>query len=382
MDDVRKIKAIKAIANTEFTPEIEDTTTSGYSKYAFSDIATLGTGWAAFASEFQKAVSASKGMSGLYYVDVPETGQLFSRKNGTGYLGSVKSADGTVGGGQASLLPAGVDPVTIAVAVALMNVERKLGDIQEVQEEMKDFLEKRERSKQQGDLLFMSDILNNFKYNWDNEEYKRSNHIKVLDVRQSAEQNIIFYRSLVEKHLGKAGFIQLGPDVNRRIEKQVELLNDYQLSVYLYAMASFLDVVLVDNYANDYLSAVVAKIEDYSYNYRMLYSRVFDQLDAEIDKSVLGLALKGLEKTGKGLGSVAEKMPVVSKTGVEGILSDTGEHIGEFGDHRKEDALKQLVLKKSGNVKPFVDNLNLLNELYNQPVEVLVDKDNLYIAAG
>lgn len=383
MEDVRKIKAVKAVAKTEFTPEFEWTDkTSGYKKYSFSDIAAMGTGWTAFASEFQKAVSASKGKSGLYYVNVPGTGQLFHRKNEKGYIGSVKTSGGTVGGGQATLTPIGVDPVTIAVAVALMNVEKKLGDIQEVQEEMKDFLEKREKSKQKGDLLFMADILNNLKYNWSNSEYKRSNHIKVLDIKQAAEQNIVFYRSLVEKHLNKSGLIQLGADVKRRIAKQVDLFNDYQLAVYLFAMASFLDVVLVDNYATDYIDAVVEKINEYSFDYRMLYSKAFEQLESEYKKSVSSLTLKGLQKTSEGAAVLADKVPGIKKTSIDDKLNSAGEKIETVESQWTTDVMHSLLPKQGGSVKPFIDNLESLNELYNQPVQVLCDDEYLYLDVG
>lgn len=382
MDEIRKIKAIKAVTNTEFLPTVDiEAETAGYSKYFLSDIAALGTGWAAFASEFEKAVSAGKGMSGLYRVEVPGSGQLFQRKNGKGYIGSVQTEAGTVGGGQATLTPIGVDPITIAVAVALMNVEKKLGDIQEIQEEMKDFLEKREKSKQKGDLLFMSDILNQYKYNWDNEQFKQSRHVKVLDIRQSAEQNIVFYRSLIEKHLGKSGIIQLGPDVKRRIEKQVDLLNDYQLAIYLYAMSAFLDVILVDNYNEEYLNSVIGKIDDYSFDYRMLYTKVYERLDTEYKKSLSALALKGVELSSKGAGSLAEKIPVAKKASVDEKLQLVGERIEDAEKQKNSSAMEDLIEKQSGNVKPFVDNLMSLNSLYNEPVNVLVDGKTLYIGA-
>lgn len=42
-------------------------------------------------------------------------------------------------------------------------------------------------------LTVPCDILENYKFNWNNEKHKASNHIKVLDIKQSAEHKINLY---------------------------------------------------------------------------------------------------------------------------------------------------------------------------------------------
>lgn len=36
--------------------------------------------------------------------------------------------------------------------------------------------------------------------------------------------------------------------------------------------------------------------------------------------------------------------------------------------------MKQLVEKQSGYVRPFIENINTVNKLYNQPMEMIIDK--------
>ena len=45
--------------------------------------------------------------------------------------------------------------------------------------------------------------MNNYKYNWENENYKNTRHIKVLDIKQTSEQSIIFYREQIKDLLDK-----------------------------------------------------------------------------------------------------------------------------------------------------------------------------------
>lgn len=94
-----------------------------------------------------------------------------------------------VGGGQAQITPLACDPTMLFMAAALANIDKKLDAIQDMQKEMMDFLVQKEKSDLKGNLNFLFDVFNNYKYNWNNEMYKNSNHIKVLDIRQEAEKN-------------------------------------------------------------------------------------------------------------------------------------------------------------------------------------------------
>lgn len=42
--------------------------------------------------------------------------------------------------------------------------------------------------------------------------------------------------------------------------------------------------------------------------------------------------------------------------------------------------MRQLIERQSNFVRPFIDNIDTVNRLNNNPVQLLVDKDNLYIA--
>jgi hypothetical protein len=44
--------------------------------------------------------------------------------------------------------------------------------------------------------------------------------------------------------------------------------------------------------------------------------------------------------------------------------------------------MKQLIEKQSSCVHLFVKNINVVNRLYNQPIELIFDKENIYIGAA
>ena len=60
------------------------------------------------------------------------------------------------------------------------------------------------------------------------------------------------------------------------------------------------------------------------------------------------------------------------------------EHAGKIRDYnitKKEWILDGATERQSNFVRPFIDNINMINDFYNKPLQMLVDKDNLYIAS-
>ncbi|WP_418816841.1 hypothetical protein [Pseudoruminococcus massiliensis] len=151
---------------------------SNYTPLPISSLAAYGTAFQPLATAVQTAVSGAGG-SGIYYVNTAGK-TMFQMKGTNNFIGSLQTSTGMVGGGQEQMTPLACDPTMLFMAAALANIDKKLNAIQDMQKEKADL---------KGNLNFLFDVFNNYKYNWNNEMYKNSNHIKVLDIRQEAEKN-------------------------------------------------------------------------------------------------------------------------------------------------------------------------------------------------
>jgi hypothetical protein len=250
---------------------------------------------------------------------------------------------------------------------------------EELQKEMMDFLVQKERAELRGNLIFLADILNNYKFNWNNDMYKNSNHIKVLDIRQTAEQKILFYREQISSKLKKKSFIHSDRDAQKQINKVQADFKEYQLALYMHGFSTFLDVMLVGNYASEYLMGVRRKIENYSWQYRELYTKCYDQLESYFDSSIQSSLLKGLKTVSKATGEAIAKVPVISKGSVDEALIEAGSKLDKLGTRRSVQQLKKLVDRQSSCVRPFVENIETVDRLYNNAISMVFDKDTLYL---
>ena len=132
-DNERDNRIIAMMNDASLCPVLKE------SKVGVSDYAKLPV--SRLAAAVQTAVNGAGG-SGLYYVDT--AGKTMFQMNGTNnFIGSLKTVGGMVGGGQAQMIPFACDPTMLFMA-ALVNIDKKLDTIKEMQQEMMDFLIRKE----------------------------------------------------------------------------------------------------------------------------------------------------------------------------------------------------------------------------------------------
>ena len=381
LEAARKNELLKAMSATELAPlEVKnEISVQTYSKIPLSRLTALGTGFEPVVSAIQQVTSHGQATSGFYKVTIPKGTHLAQFKEKSGFLGTAVGEHGIVG--QAQLNPLLCDPTMLLVAAALANIDKKLDAIQEVQQEMLDFLTQKEKSALKADLNFLMDIQNNYKYNWNSEKYKAANHAKVLDIRQEAARQIDFYQEQIKKQLGKKVLLHSDHDVQKMLEKVQGEFKEYQLALYIYGFAYFLEVVLQENYEKAYLSAIAKRIDEMAFQYREFYSLAYSQIENLSKSSLQAHLFGGLSAINKGAGTAIAKIPGINKSQIDETLIEAGERIGAYKNRRVQTTMQQLLERQSSCVRPFIDNINAVNRLYNEPVTLIFNHDTLYLGS-
>lgn len=374
----KKDEIAESLTRMEFYPEILDEKyeLTKTTRLPLGDLATMGAAFEPLTSALQYITGNGQAVSGLYRVSIPSGTTLSKFKDGSGYLGSVVTDDGF---SQARLNPLVVDPATVAVAMAIKMITDKLETIQELQEEMLNFLIQKERSELKGDLNFLTDTINNYKFNIKNEKFKNHHHIKVLDIKQTSERKIDFYKEQISKDIQKKKLFNNDQDVKKAINKLQNEFKDYQLALYLFAFSSFLEVMLLENYDSKYLASITKKIEKSSLNYRELYTTCYEKIEKDAKNSIESHLFNGVAGLSKILGKTIEKIPVISKGKVDETLIETGQKIKDFNKSRTVDKMQILIANPYSYIRPFIDNINAVDRLFNNDIELVFDNENIYI---
>lgn len=375
----KRESSLEAMMNVEVLPLMPEINLEmcKTTKIPLADLSALGVAFQPLISAIQTAVNGSGG-SGFYFVNTMGK-QMFHLNGSKDYIGSLATANGGVGGGQARITALACDPTMLFMAVALVNIERKLDNIQQTQEEILKFLEEKERAILQGNLNVLGDILNNLKYNWSNERYKTNKHILVQQIKKEAEASIILYRNQIGRQLQKRSFIHSDLEVRSTLKKLQVQFKDYQQALYLYAYATFLEVMLLGNFSEGYLDSVEQSITEYSYQYRTLYTDCYNLMEEYSKSSVQSGMMSGLATVSKIMGSAISKVPVINKSQLDENLIDAGDKLDTHEEKRTFAVLSGLTQNRMNVTISFVENIREINHLYNRPNRYLIDGDDIYI---
>lgn len=383
-------KEMKRMIETHYYPFIPRDEIASKCRFKLSKDDLLGVGGpiAAVAGEMAKLVINPSSDEGLYRCVFPNGigGALAQAKDGSGYLGTIMN-NGIVGQarwipaeGSATVLP--IDPGTIAIAVALVGINKKLDDIRQTQNDILNFLESDKESKLKGATNALSVIMNDYRYNYDNVTWKNGKFVIVSDIKNKAESSFIFYREIIRNELDKRNAFHSNQQAQKIINKAQHYFKCYQLSIYLYAYASFVEVVLGDNYNSEYLDKVSERIEDYSFQYYQDYTECYELLSKYSGSSVGTAVLNGLGSASKSVGNVIAKIPIIRKGPVDEVLIAAGDSAKKLSSQNSEKALHEFSDKQGAGVYLFVENIETINTMNNQAIEMMFDKDTIYVCTN
>ncbi|MCD7822914.1 MAG: hypothetical protein LUG86_02675 [Oscillospiraceae bacterium] len=372
---------LQSMTSGEITPIEYDSAalTRTYCKMPLSQVSALGVGFEPMTSAIQQIASGGEAVSGLYKVTIPAGTHLAQFSGSADYLGTALSDSTNTIANQAHLSPIAFNPTMLFAAATLASINKRLDSIQETQQEMIDYIVQKEKSALKGDLEFLIDVFNNYKHNWNSDKFKTANHIKALDIRQESGKRIDFYREQIKKHIDKKDLIHSDQNVKKQLLQVQDEFKDYQLSLYLYGFAYYLEVLLQENYDSEYLSSISQKIGKFALEYRELYSIAYSSIEDRAKTSVQSKMIKGLSGASKFVGKTVASIPHIRDSQIDENLIDAGDKLTEFGSRREQETLGQLVDRQSSCVRPFIEQIDAINMMYNNDMTVIFDKDTLYL---
>lgn len=319
-----------------------------------------------------------KSKGGLMWVDA-KGGNLFKKKGTNKFIGNIATENGAVGGGIAELTPMSFNPEAMIIAAATASIVQKMDEIKEIQTDMFDFLKINDEANLKGELKFLIDSFNKIMINYDDKNFIDSIKSQLNDASKAAFVNVEKYKLLIEKEADKKQFIHFQGDVNKKIKELRDQLSKYQLSVYMYSLSQYLLVRVNESRNKEYLEDVASTIENLSLEYRDSYSRAFDALESFSKNSGEQLLLSGVSTLEKFTGNLINKVPILKNNTLGDKIIKQSEKANEHKSSIHNQSLGALLDKQKAQVMPYIENIRLMSHVYNDDVQIGLDKDNLYI---
>lgn len=361
-----------------------------YKKIPIVGIAAMGGAFAALPESFRtvtKTVNTNLGEKLYRRIDsIPA--EMIRCKDGSGIITSViyngKTAQAKLeevtdlNMQMVSNIP--YDPQSLFVAAALMEIEMTLRDVQEKAENILEFIEEDKKAQLRGNMNTLQEIKKNYQYNFENEMVLSNYHMKVLDIKNNAIQNIEFYKKIILSKLNKKELIpnlHIGANVDDKIKNIQRELDNYQLALFVFSFSSLLEVLISKNFDTEFLNSIIGELENKSFEYKQTYTDCYNIIDGYADSAIDGDILNGMAKAGKAVGKALDKVELIRKAGVGKAISSTGRKLNKYAD-KIENKAHKLKSNRSSMVAPFAESLRTVDKLYNTPVNVIMDNEFIY----
>ena len=379
-----------ALMNIEPMPLVENKKPDlqQYVKIPFGSLASLGAMFTPFTKTVQEVVTSG---GGNLYRPVDDLGNevtnLFAKNNGKGLISGYRNAQGVfdqanlikVDGVSSKITSLVYNPSTLFMGAAMISMQKEISDIKETQRQIMDFIHDDKLASLKGDLLYLGTVINDYQYNLDSDTYKATVHVKVQDILQNAKRNVLFYTERINKLADKDTFLVVDKSIKNTLDKMISEFSEYRLALYLYGFSSFLNVMLLENFNEDYLNSVIDRLEDCSYQYRKLYTKCYNLIEEQTGKSLDTLAADLVADAAKGIGNLIAKLPLVNRVQLDEKLIKAHDSIDAAKSAKNSRIAETLIANRNGGVQTFIDNLKHVNQRYNYPTEILFDDKNMYI---
>lgn len=285
------------------------------------------------------------------------------------------------GATQGAGVAAVANPAVVMAAVALLAITMKLDKIDKKQEEIIYVLERDKKSQLLADTEILREYLNDYQYYMDNESTLTVKLNQTMNIKRNAKKDIKSYREQIDKMLenqkGVIGTFSASNDVKKMLDRFVH----YKLSMYVFSFASYMEVMLARNYQSDYLKNIENELRKLEYDYKVLYTNCYDVIENLKGKAIEKHLGKGVAVAAKATGKFIGKMPIVSKGKMDETLIAVGENVDQSISDDISKTLEFFISNKDSGLIAIADNVNMLNNLANKPIEVVSDNKIIYFIA-
>ena len=354
-----------------------------------AQLSTLGAGVASLLPAFRTVAQTSAVASdGLYRIPNAVIGDAlkaakngnfwpsFKESNKLAQLQKVESLQST----NSMVMP--INPATMMMAVALFSIEQQLGNIAEMQKKIFSFLETEKESEIEADVETLSNIINKYKHNWDNEQFIASNHKMVIDIQRTARKHMNSYQKRVRDTIKDKKLLVLQSKIKTTLDEMIKDFKYYRLSLFAFSMSSLIEIMLSGNFKEENIITIKEEIQKLAFDYREVFEECSVYLEKLEKSSVESNVLKGVSATSKAVGKFIGSIPKIKDGQIDEFFQDNGEHIKEKAIAIETDSISAFAEMSNPGTSLFTEKMDDLIFVYNQTTDICFDSNNIYLIAN
>ena len=229
--------------------------------------------------------------------------------------------------------------------------------------------------------MTLVDIITKYKHNWDNERFIASNHKLVCDIQRTARKNMVASQKKVEEALKAKQLMVSDNSVKILLQDLQKKYKYYRISLYTFAMASFIEVMQSGNFSEKNICSVIEIIEKCSSEYRDLFGKCSEYLERISLSSVESTLWKGIGFASDTFGKFIGSIPKVRDGQVDEFLLDQGKKIKQGAEGIKRNILETFAEVSNPGTGTLIAKLRDMDQIYNHTKVIGFDSEKLFLIA-
>lgn len=271
-----------------------------------------------------------------------------------------------------------IDPATIFVAMMLYSIEKNIKEISETQKKILSFLEVENESQIEADVETLMEIVNNYKYNWDKELVVANSHNVIMDIKNRSRKNILAFQKKLTTEVSKKQFLTSQGKINSTLADLVKKFKYYRLSIYIFSLASLMEIMLSGNFKEEYIENTKNEIEKLSSKYRDYFNEASLYIEKISKNGVEANLFKGIGLAGKTAGKFIGNIPLIKKGPVDEFLTAKGENLYNDAQEIEKNLVRNFAELANPGTRMLIKNIEDLNYIYNRTNQICFNKDCIF----
>lgn len=271
-----------------------------------------------------------------------------------------------------------IDPATIIVAMMLYSIEKDIKEISETQKKILSFLEVENESQIEADVETLMEIVNNYKYNWDKELVVANSHNVIMDIKNRSRKNILAFQKKLTTEVSKKQLLTSQGKINSTLADLLKKFKYYRLSIYIFSLASLMEIMLSGNFKEEYIENTKNEIEKLSSKYRDYFNEASLYIEKISKNGVEANLFKGIGLAGKTAGKFIGNIPLIKKGPVDEFLTAKGENLYNDAQEIEKNLVRNFAALANPGTRMLIGKIEDLNYIYNRTNQICFNKDSIF----
>lgn len=199
-----------------------------------------------------------------------------------------------------------------------------------------------------------------------------------MDIKNRSRKNILAFQKKLTNEVSKKQLLTSQGKINSTLADLLKKFKYYRLSIYIFSLASLMEIMLSGNFKEEYIENTKNEIEKLSSKYRDYFNEASLYIEKISKNGVEANLFKGIGLAGKTAGKFIGNIPLIKKGPVDEFLKAKGENLYKDAQEIEKNLVRNFAALANPGTRMLIEKIEDLNYIYNRTNQICFNKDSIF----